>query len=181
MNYTLTDSWRGRWETGFWEEKALSQACLGSFCLTVGNTGLAPALGLEAQAWSNWYGNSGCLCALACARRQGESKTVGRSCREAELSPCKGKCPNKRICQGSASRSPEFPRVGGKQGGGGSRQPHGRDILELFPKCGTCTSGRMPDDFRWCIDQTLNHTESHSEKVIFLSISFFFPSPPIEC
>lgn len=86
--------------------------------------------------------------------------------------------PAKGSVQVSTSRSPKFPLVGGKQDSRGNS----RLVVEIFqsclPKCRTHTSGRMPDDFRWCIDKTLNHPESHSEKVIFLSVSSHPLSPP---
>lgn len=85
--------------------------------------------------------------------------------------------PAKGSVQVSTSRSPKFSLEVSK-----TAEETGRLVVEIFqsclPKCRTHTSGRMPDDFRWSIDKTLNHPESHSEKVIFLSVSSHPLSPP---
>lgn len=50
--------------------------------------------------------------------------------------------------------------------GRGSKQPHDRDILELFLQMQKIDL-RNARCFQWCIDKTLNHTESYSERVTF--------------
>lgn len=74
------------------------------------------------------------MCPSLCQTPRQEQDS-GQDCREAEFSPCQGIFPDKRICPGKyLQKSMKFPHVGGKQNGGGNRQPHDTDILELFPQ-----------------------------------------------
>lgn len=124
---------------------------------------------MKQSIWKFWV--PGCPSPCQAQRREPESgqKVQGGGI----VRECRAKFPDKRIWPGKCLQKSEFPPVGGQQAGRGSRQPPGGDILELFTPVQTRDLGRMPDDFRWCIDNTLNHTESHSEKIISLSVSFF--------
>lgn len=72
------------------------------------------------------------MCPSPCQAPSQEQDSI-QDGREAKFSPCQGIFPDQRICLGKyLQKSRKFPRVGGKHSGGGSRQPHDRDILELF-------------------------------------------------
>ena len=97
----------------------------------------------------------------------------GQDCREAEFSPYQGIFPDKRISPGKYLwKSVKLPHDGGKQKGRGRKQPHDRDILELFLQVRKVDLWWNARCFQWCIDKTLNHTESHSERVTFFSFLF---------
>ena len=116
-----------------WKWKLLQCFSWRILCLTVGNAGVAPAPGLEAPHEAV-YGNSGLLCAQARAR----PKVRRRQCVEIAggwtVRYARENFLTKGSLQVGSSTSPKLPHTGGKQDSSGSRQPRGRDILELFPQ-----------------------------------------------
>lgn len=110
---------------------SLFRKALYPFCLTVGNTDLAPSPRLEAQAWSNQYRNSVPMPASMPGTKVRTRQWAGLQggwilSIPGNISRQKGSL------QVSISEVHEAPHDGGKQKGRGSKQPHDRDISELF-------------------------------------------------